>query len=101
MRKGQVVKDAVTGKKFVLGKTGLKGLVKRVTEYAKTQDVDEVLVETTKTPVGQSFTMKCTKCGERFHISASKEAEKYNLFKEDCIAHARRCGVGAAIIPIR
>ena len=101
MRNGQMVKDAVTGKKFALGKSGIGGLVNRVTEYAQAQNTGEVLLEPTKTPVGQSFTMGCTKCNERFHIAASKDPEKYEAFKGECIDHARNCGVGSAIIPIR
>jgi hypothetical protein len=100
MKKGQVVKDMNTGKKFALGKTGVKGLVERVTAYAQGQG-GEVTLSPTKTPVGQAFTMGCTKCGARFHIDATKSAEKYDAFKEECIVHARGCGVGSAIIPIR
>ena len=100
MRKGQMVKDMVTGKKFALGKTGVKGLVERVTAYAQTQG-GEVMLGPTKAPTGQSFTMGCTKCNERFHIAASKDPKKYEAFKGECITHARNCGVGSAIIPIR
>ena len=100
MKKGQVVKDSATGKKFALGKTGIKGLVKRVTTYTQGQG-GEVLLQPTKSPVGQAFTMKCTNCNERFHIDASKDPEKYNTFQAECIAHARNCGMGSAIIPIR
>ena len=100
MKKGQVVKDQATGKKFAMGATGIKGLVERVTTYAQGQG-GEVLLQPTKAPLGQAFTMKCTKCGAKFHIDASNKAERYDEFQESCISHARACGMGAAIIPIR
>jgi len=101
MKKGQVVKDIVSGKKFALGKSGIKGLVERVSTYAEQQGQGEVLLKATASPLGRTFTVMCTKCNTRFTIAAGNKLEKYENFQQDCMTHARACGAGAGIVPVR